>query len=244
MKNLFVPISNYKRFRAGISALEHRGATEASLLLVASQAGYGKTKTLQHWVAQEAAIMLRAKTTWTPRYFLTELAAALNVTSKGDTKEIFSAVVEELAKRGLPLVVDEINHCLARGAAVLETIRDLSDLTEVVVVLAGHEDVQGKIARYPQIRSRIAQVVRFEAATVEDIKLLADQLLVGVTLSDDLVGEIHRQSAGRTREVMNALAQCEQLAKRNSVHKLSAKDVAGLRLVFEWKPSKLAPGVF
>ncbi|MCC6195684.1 MAG: AAA family ATPase [Burkholderiales bacterium] len=237
MKKQFVQTGNYKRFRAGITAVEARGAAEASLMLVTSQAGYGKSATLEYWATQTHATFMRAKVQWTPRYFLTELADRLGVSSNGITKEVFSAVSLELAKHGTPLVIDEINHCLGRGAAVLEAIRDLSDLTEVIVVIAGHEDVQGKIARYPQIRSRVAQVVRFEPATPADIRLLADQLL-DVKIADDLIVEIQRQSAGRTREIMNALAHCEQFAQRNGAKTLNAKDLAGNRLVFDWQPPR------
>lgn len=241
MKNLFVAVSNYERFLEGIKEVELRGAREASLMLVTSQAGYGKTATLDYWATQVGATRLRAKVQWTPRYFLTELAADLNVMASGKTIEIFRAVGTELGRRGTPLIVDELNHCLQRGGAVLEAIRDLSDLTEVIVVLAGHEDVQSKIARYPQIRSRIAHVCRFEPASADDIRALAGGL-IDAKLDDDLVEEIRRQSAGRTREIMNALAACERAAHAAGEKRMAAKDMVGRRMVFEWQGPRVGGG--
>ena len=58
----------------------------------------------------------------------------------------------------------------------------------------------------------------------------------------DLIEEIQRQSAGRTREVMNALATCERAATRTSAKRLALKDLSGQRLVFEWQPGRGLPG--
>lgn len=243
MKRQFVPVSNYKRFIAGINAVQQRGAREAGLMLVTSQAGYGKTATIKHWAVQAQAIHLRATVHWTPRYFLTELARELQISANGQTKDMLRAVSDELRIKGMTVVVDEVNHCLRNAGASLEAIRDVSDLTEAIVVLVGHEDVQGRIARYPQIRSRVAQVVQFEPASNADIKLLAESL-IEPKLEDDLVEEIQKQSAGRTREVMNALATCERLAGRTATKRLSLKDLAGQRLVYDWQPGRVRPGTY
>lgn len=241
MKKQFVPVSNYKRFLAGIAAVELRGAREAGLLLVTSQAGYGKTATITHWAVQANAIHLRATVHWTPRYFLTELARELSIAATGQTRDILRAVSDELRRKQTMLVVDEVNHCFQRGGAPLEAIRDVIDMTEAIVVLVGHEDVQGKIARYPQIRSRVAQVVQFEPASDADIRLLADAL-IEPRLDDDLIAEIQRQSVGRTREVMNALATCERVAARTSSRRLGVKDLGGTRLVYDWQPGRARAG--
>lgn len=241
MRAQFVPISNYRRFLEGVAAVQERGAREAGLMLVTSQAGYGKTATIRYWATQHKAIYLRASVHWTPRYFLTELARELNVAATGQTRDMLRSVAEELHLSQKTLIIDEVNHCLQRAGAALEAIRDVSDMTEAVVVMVGHEDVQGRIARYPQIRSRVAQVVQFAPASSADIRVLADAL-IEPRLEVDLIEEIQRQSVGRTREVMNALATCERAATRTSAKRLALKDLSGQRLVFEWQPGRGLPG--
>ena len=84
MKKVFVKnISNYERFRTGISAVETRGATEASLMLVTGPAGYGKSQTVDQWAVSSGAAYLRAKVEWTPSYFMRELAETLKLDSRG-----------------------------------------------------------------------------------------------------------------------------------------------------------------
>ena len=103
MKKVFVKnISNYERFRTGMTAVENRGATEASLMLVTGPAGYGKSQTVDYWAVQNNAAYLRAKVEWTPRYFMTELAETLKIDSRGRAKDIFARVAGVLGMhRGL-----------------------------------------------------------------------------------------------------------------------------------------------
>lgn len=235
MKKVFVKnIANYERFRTGISAVETRGATEASLMLVTGPAGYGKSQTVDQWAVANGAAYLRAKVEWTPRYFMTELAETLKLDSRGKAKDIFGRIAGVLGGQQIPLVIDEAEHCLRDSAQVLEAIRDLSDLTEVMVILVGMDQVQAKIARHAQICSRIAKVVEFQPATPEDVAELCKQL-AEVSIEASLVAEIHRQSGGRVREIMNAIAAVEQTTKRNGKTAASLQDMAGMVLTHDWQ---------
>ncbi len=150
---------------------------------------------------------------------------------------------------------DEVEHCLRDNAQMLEAIRDLSDLTEVLVILVGMEQVQAKIARHAQISSRIAKVVEFQPATIDDVALACRQL-AEVEILPELVTEIHRQSAGRMREIMNAITICERTAKRNGIAKIGlqetlhsqlhalSKQLNALRHVLKNISSDMARGVF
>lgn len=235
MKKTFVKtISNYERFRTGISAVETRGAAEASMMLVTGEAGYGKSQTVDHWAVQNGAAYLRAKVEWTPHYFMSELAETLKLDTRGRAKDIFGRIAGVIGGQQIPLVIDEAEHCLINGAKVLEAIRDLSDLTEVMVILVGMEQVQAKIARFAQISSRIAKVVTFQPATAQDVGELCKNL-AEVQIAPELVMEIHRQSGGRVREVLNAIATCERTAQRNGAKNIALADMAGQALTHDWQ---------
>lgn len=235
MKKQFVKnITNYERFRTGLTAVETRGASEASLMLVTGPAGYGKSQTVDQWAVSSGAYYLRAKVEWTPSYFMRELAETMKIDSRGRAKDVFGRIAGVLGGQQIPLVIDEVEHCLRDSAQVLEAVRDLSDLTEVMVILVGMDQVQAKISRHAQISSRIAKVVEFQPATAEDVAEFC-RALAEVKIAPDLVGEIHRQSAGRVREVMNAIATCEQLAMRNGKAEVSLQDMSGMVLTHDWQ---------
>jgi DNA transposition AAA+ family ATPase len=234
VKNVFVKTSNYAAFRTGITAVEERGASEASLMLVTSQAGYGKSQTVDHWAIQTGAVYLRAKEGYTPTWFRTELAENLKLDPRGRAKDVFARIAGYIGANQIPLVIDEVEHCLDDGAAVVEAVRDLSDITEVIVILVGMDKVQTSISRFPQISSRIAKVVEFQPSTLDDVTMCCQQL-AEVEIQTDLIHEILRQSAGRMREVINAIATCERTAKRNGMTSIGLNDMAGQVLTHDWQ---------
>lgn len=120
-------------------------------------------------------------------------------------------------------------------------MRDFSDRAETIVVLVGMADIKRRIMRYQQISSRVAQVVEFQAPSPTDVAAACKQL-AEVDIAPDLVSEIHRQTGGRMRLVLNAIAQVERAAKMDGVEKISLADIGGKKLVYDWqdgnKPKK------
>lgn len=244
MKKILVKTSSYERFRAAITAVEQRGAPEASLLLVVGDPGFSKSIVVHQWAAdnkvpaESRPVYLRAKVGWTPNRFLLELAEALGVDVGGRSKDIFQRITAVVGKRQMPIIIDEVQHTLANGARVLEAVRDISDLTETIIVLvAGEEQVLPKIARYPQISSRISKVVEFTAATLDDVVMACDEL-AEIKIDRDLATEIHRQSNGRMRDVIGAIAIVERTAKRLGAKHVKAADFAGKALVHDWQANR------
>lgn len=234
MKKHFVKTGNYRAFIDGIQAVEARGAAEASMMLVHGHAGFGKSETLDHWATQNDAIYLRANVDWTPKYFLIELAKFLRTDSSGTAEKLFARLLAKIAAEQIPIVIDEADHCLHNNAAVLEKVRDFADRTETLVILAGMEKIQGKIARHDQISSRIARAVEFVAATVEDTQKLCDELCE-VKVDPALSQEIQRSSGGRVREIMNAISVVERAGLRKGSGTVTLQDVDGLALTHDWQ---------
>lgn len=238
MKCQFVKTSNLHRFMAGLETLERRAAPEACFMVVTSEPGYGKTKTLHWYSTQNAdAIYLRAKAGYTRHWFLSELLQELGGVPTHNNEEMFREVVKRMQGHSYVLIVDEIEHALA-DSQVLEALRDLSDLLETPVVVVGMDQAQARIARHPQISSRVAVVVHFQPASIEDIATTAKELVECVTIQADLLQEIQTQTKGRMREVMNALAVCERVAQQSKVKSLTKADMEGKELTYDWQTRK------
>lgn len=234
MKNLFAMTSNADRFLAAMKALEKRGAQEASWVLLTGLPGLGKTELVEWWALRHDAIYLRAKSAWTPRAALIELAERLGIAPARKSGELFGQILGVLGRSPAPLVVDEIEHCL-RDAKVLEVFRDLSDLTEIPVVVVGMDAVRTAIQRHEQISSRIHQVVDFLPATVDDVRLMADALIeIPLDWADDLIVKVHMESEGRYRLIMDALAEIERHAKRSQLQRVCAADFPH-KLTHDWR---------
>ena len=236
MRKELVKTDNYERFKSGITAVERRGAPEASLLLVVGDPGMSKSIIVNRWAIENKAVYLRAKVNWSPNKMMRELAADLRI--DGSSAEIFGRVVAAIARLQVPIVIDEVQHCFANGAKTLEAVRDISDLTETLVVLvAGEERVQAKMARYPQIASRIAYIVEFAPASEADVSKACAQLCE-IEVAQDLRDEIKRQSGGRMRFAINAIAEVEREGRRMGKKRVALADFAGKVLVYDWQAQR------
>lgn len=242
MKNEFVETENIKKFDAALSALERRGAQEACLMVVDGQPGLGKTTSLYRWAAQNDAVYLRAKKEWTPAWFLNELLAELNVNDPAHAfQKRFNQAMEALLKRQsvmlaqrrtFSVVIDEADH-ISRNSRIMETIRDFSDLGDIVFILVGMGKLRDNVTALPQIASRIAQYVHFEPATIDDVRLFL-RSICEVPVGDDIVQFVHQVTRGFNREIKEAIANIERVGLRgefDAENPLHLSDMAGKLLV-------------
>lgn len=234
MKNVFAVTSNAERFLSAIRALENRGASEATWVLLTGVPGLGKTELAEWWALTHDAVYLRAKAAWTPRAAQIELAEKLGIAPSRSNAELFGQILGSLGRNPTPIVIDEVEHCL-RDAKVLEVFRDLSDLLEIPIVIVGMDAVRTQIQRHEQISSRIHQVVDFLPAKPADVRIMAETLVeLSLQWHDDLIEKICAESEGRYRLIMDALAVVERKAKRNGYSAVRAADFED-RLTHDWR---------
>ncbi|XHE13648.1 AAA family ATPase [Agrobacterium deltaense] len=221
MKNVFVETSNVKRLLSALAALEDRGAQEACLAVVDGVPGLGKTTTLKHWVAKTGWIYLRAKKKWRPAWMMNEMLEALPVHPPHSIEKKYETILRELgsrqtsaqmAHRTFGIVIDEADHISSKDD-MLETVRDISDMLELPVILVGMGKVNDNISRFPQISSRVSQRVKFEKASRDDVQMLIDQKCE-VKVAGCLVDFVLKVSQGYNREVLEAIANIERFGMR------------------------------
>lgn len=241
MKQKFVKTSNVLRFDAALSALRKRGASEACIVVVDGEPGLGKTSTLSKFVTQQPAIYLRAKKEFRPSWFLNELLRKMRQEPPHSFEKKYALALQSLGQRQkaaitadqtFALILDEADH-ISANARIMETIRDLSDMIEMPVILVGMGKIRNNLVRYPQIASRISQYVKFEAATLEDVRLFFDEKC-DVPVADDLVEFVRKVTGGYNREIIEAMAFVERYGKRtppSGDKGLTLRDMAGQHIV-------------
>lgn len=234
MKKLFVKTSNYTRFMRAVDRAESRGSPEAAILLVTGNAGEGKTAALEHWSVEVDAVHLRAKADWTLAYFKRDLCAAMHVDPRGHADAVFNRIMNRLGTDRTPVVIDEAKFCLRDNASVLQKARECCDLAEVLLVLGGIPGLETSIVKHDEISSRVASWVEFDKSSVADVRLVCDEI-IEVGVADDLVARVTAETGGRIRTVRNALAIVETHGKRHRLKTVTAADMAGVELVYDWQ---------
>lgn len=233
MKKGFVQTENFKRLKEAEKLVAKRGAREAGLVIVKGVFGIGKSELTERWAADSGYVFVRAKETWTKRALLDELAEKMGLSKTGRNQEVQARIIGKVAVDMVPLIVDEADFLVRSTASLLEVLRDITDLTGTMCFLVGMEHFPMKVARYQHIASRVAKVVELETLSLADVKSTV-AAKAEVAMDDDVVAELHRQSKGRMRLVLNAIANLEQWAQANSWKTISLKQLEGKALCTEF----------
>jgi len=160
--------------------------------------------------------------TSTPTSLLDTITRELNIAPRARVAQTVEAIVGKLAETGRPVFVDEADY-IVEQKRLIDTLRDVHDLSMVPVILVGMGGIDRRISLSPQLSGRMAQWVKFEPSTVDDCRLLAKQLCeVGV--DNDLADELHRRAAGSVRNITVGLARIEQHAKARNLKSVGRAD--------------------
>ncbi len=215
--------------------------------------GVSKTTVVQWWAVQEDAVLIRAKTKYTAAWLLRDLMEALGVREDlRKTEDMYRRVVQALADRKreaqksgkiFGVAIDEIDHVLTerrRAEEILETLRDLSDILEIPVILVGMDRVRPALTKHPQITSRVGAYVEFMPADAADAAAMVSDLC-GVPVADDLIAHLLDLSGGLLREIKEGIARIERFGTRNGAgpgNPVTRKQMVGQLLLNDRRSGK------
>ena len=155
MRTKFVKTSNVLTFETALSALKKRGANEACIIVVEGVPGLGKTTSLLRFATQNQAVYLRAKKEWKPTWVMNELLGELKEEPPHSFEKKYGMALKALMQRQalaansdktFALIIDEADH-ISGNARIMETIRDLSDMCELPVILVGMGKIKNNLQR-------------------------------------------------------------------------------------------------
>lgn len=229
MKTIFCrEVTNARTFLDGIQSLKDRGAVEASWMLTTAIPGLGKSGTMEWYSVQSDSPLVRCKAGWSVPWALRDIALALQLEPKHSAKANFDLILSELVTRETILMVDEINHA-AKSIKVLETLRDITDMSQTMLIAGGHKGTENTLKAHKQIYSRISSFVEFTHATQDDVEILFAKMC-DLEITPCAAAEILRQTGGLYREIMNTITRVEQLGKRHKVKQVTAQIIGDKRL--------------
>lgn len=211
MKHKIIPVKNVARLASAYQALESRPLNTPGMGLVWGDTGRGKTTATTWLINRCNGIYVRALALWNASSMLRAIAEELDLDTKGTRTALEVRVIERLAETQRPLFVDEADHIVG-NEQMMETLRDIHDLSTVPVIMIGMGQMRKKVARYAQLENRIMHWVEFSACDHEDAVTLS-RGMCDVEVEEDLLNELIEMTRGEIRRLVVGLAQIEDEAK-------------------------------
>ena len=218
MKHKIIPVKNVARLASAYQALESRPLNTPGMGLVWGDTGRGKTTATTWLINRCNGIYVRALALWNASSMLRAIAEELDLDTKGTRTALEVRVIERLAETQRPLFVDEADHIVG-NEQMMETLRDIHDLSTVPVIMIGMGQMRKKVARYEQLENRIMHWVEFSACDHEDAVTLS-RGMCDVEVEEDLLNELIEMTRGEIRRLVVGLAQIEDEAKVQGLSKI------------------------
>lgn len=229
MRNKLALVKNVAALQMAYEALAGRDMGIPGMALVYGYTGAGKTTGITWMVNRTRGVYVRAAATWTPSTMLGRIMAELGFAALGRNAAMVDHIVATLQESQRPLFVDEADYLMSNGQ-MIETLRDIHDLSGVPVVLIGMEGIERRLVHRPQLARRISHWLEFLPADLEDARTLATTVCE-VTLDDELLERLHKEAGGSMGLMTVGMARIEQLARANGWANVSA-DQWGDRVLF------------
>jgi hypothetical protein len=217
MKAVVAPVKNVIATQTAFDSLCTRSYGVPGIGLIHGETGRGKTTAVAYLFNQVNGVLVRARANDTTSSLLSRIVSELGSAPMGRNSRMVDYIIEQMSMFERPLFIDEADYLMG-DIKMLETIRDLYDATEVPVVLIGMDQIARRISTRKQFFNRISEWVEFKPADLDDVMVMADEMLEdGIRVDPDLLEQLRQSANGEMRRITIGLAQIEKLARANDL---------------------------
>ena len=227
MRKLFVKTHNVKRFIGLMNNLIDKSNEIPKMGLVYGDPGLGKTQTAVWWATKNDAVYVRAQNKMTNKWLLEKIVYELGKSPSRKMADLIEQCISHLRLKPQVIIIDEVDYLINR-MKIVETLRDLHDLTGAPIVLIGMQESKTKLGKYRHLYDRISEILEFKPFSKEDVEVIVEELSE-IKISDE-AREIFFEKKNRFRQIIKGIALLENLAKTNGLIKIDTKQVKGLTI--------------
>ena len=224
MKDQIVPTENLRGFAGVAEVLIGMSPRLDRMGLVLGRWGLGKTTALEWFFANNVCFYSRAMAAWqrSVNMMVEDLLSVYRVEARGRLKLDIRELVRTVKKHGVPLFIDEADR-VVRRAILIETVRDVHDLSRVPIILVCQEDVMNLLSRRDMghVLSRITARYEFKELSIRDIQRAASELC-GLTVDEKIGSFIRKITLGDFRLLNAFLLRAEELCSYNKTSEITA----------------------
>ena len=218
MKESFITTQNVARCREVCDELaDAQSRIGPSLAMITGRAGRGKTEFARHYATNSSAVYVPPMNIRTPTMLLREICFELAKVKPARTDACLDVIKDEMIKERRVILIDEADLL---AISVLEMMRNVNERYACPVVLIGEEGLKGKINSRRRLASRIRRHMEFSPVQQPDIHLFYSEAL-GLDISAEITGMLHRSCGGDWRPLMTAAVAIERAMRSSGLEEIS-----------------------
>jgi DNA transposition AAA+ family ATPase len=108
--------------------------------------GWGKSTAAAYVTNKLNAYYIECKSSWTRKAILNAILSEMGIMPENTIYQMADQVYEQLAISGRPLIIDEMDYMVSKGA--VEIIRDIYEGSKAAILLIGEERLPKKLERW------------------------------------------------------------------------------------------------
>ncbi len=210
------PLTNVARLAAALQQATDRPRHLPGMVTFYGPPGRGKSFAAAYAANKHRALYVECKSSWTRRALLLAILREMGVRDpRGTLYDLTDAVSEQLVLSSRPLIIDEMDHLVAKGA--VEIVRDIYEGSQAAILLIGEELMPARLAKWERFDSRQLDFIEALPPTLDDARHLARLYAPEVAIAADLVTAIHGAGRGSVRRICIKLEhvrrECLELGK-------------------------------
>jgi len=186
--------------------------------------GYGKSFAAMYSANASRAYHVQVKSCWGAKKLAQSILVDMGIAAAGTIPDMIDQIGQQLAMSRRPLLIDEADFLV--GKRMIEVVRDIYESSQGTVILIGEEQLPHKLKMWERVHGRMLDWVAAEPASIPDTRHLSGLYCRGITVAEDLLAEVHKESAASVRRVCVNLERVREKAESAD---LAAIDLATWR---------------
>jgi len=180
--------------------------------------GFGKSMSAAYAANSHRAYYVEAKSNWTRRFFLLSILREMGIDPAKTIPEMVEQISEQLVLSRRPLIIDEMDHIVARN--MVDLVRDIYDGSAAPILLIGEEQLPAKLKRWERFDGRILEWAPAQPINFDDARHLRRLYVRQVEIADDLLQHILELARGSARRLCVNLDRVQAEALTMGVDKI------------------------
>lgn len=197
--------------------------------------GWGKSTAAAYVANTYRAYYVEVRSSWTKKALLAAILKEMGIDPARTLYGMTDQVSEQLALSGRPLIIDELDHLVAKQA--VEIVRDIYEGSQAAILLIGEEHLPQRLNQWERFHGRILDFCPALPADLDDARELRAMYCGRVDIADDLLMQIHEASGGSVRRICVNLELVQEEAARMGLAAVDRK-AWGDRTLFTGMPPK------